>query len=431
MVYVHAGARAAGTLPVPGCEGRVQFRAPARQERGVDTAVFDVVRDRAAFDALESDWNDLFDRAGKGTQLFQTFNWNWHWANHYLPAGGVGGPSLAIVTVRRQGRLVMLWPLVTNRIAGLSVLRWLGEPVSQYGDVLVEDRADAPELMRQAWDFIAAKLGADALHLRKVRADAAVAPLLRELGLRPAAAAEAPFLDLASAPDFRTYEMRYTSKARKNRRRLARRLAEQGPSAFKRHTGGPEARAAALEAVALKRAWVEKSGRVSAALGDDRFAAFFADVADGCGRPAGCGITVLEVDGTAAGAAIDISCHGHRAAHVIVHDPRLDRFSAGTLLLEAWIKGASADGVATFDLLAPAYAYKSDWADGAVAVADFAVGLSLAGRAYAVVYLGRVRQALKAGVEAAPRAVAAARALASAFGLRAPGATGADAASTS
>src|SRR5581483_2328866 len=61
---------------------------------------------------------------------------------------------------------------------------------------------------------------------------------------------------------------------------------------------------------------------------------------------------------------------------------------------------------ATFDLLAPAYAYKLDWADGSVAVGDFAHGVTLAGRAYVGVYLARVRGALKAAVEAWPRAVA-------------------------
>ena len=143
----------------------------------------------------------------------------------------------------------------------------MGEPVSQYGDVLAEDLPDGLRLMRQAWRFIAARLGADVVCLRKVRADAAVAPLLRELGMRQTDAAEAPYLDLASAPDFAGYELRYTGKARKNRRRLARRLAEQGPLAIERHTGGAEARAAAPQAVALKREWIKHTGRVSRALG--------------------------------------------------------------------------------------------------------------------------------------------------------------------
>ena len=115
----------------------------------------------------------------------------------------------------------------------------------------------------------------------KVRADATVASLLRDLGLQPTAAAQAPYLDLASAPDFARYELRYTAKARKNRRRLMRRLSEQGPFTLERYTGGAEARAAAPQAIALKREWIKHTGRVAPALADQRFAAFFADVAEG------------------------------------------------------------------------------------------------------------------------------------------------------
>lgn len=416
MIYVGAGSETAGTLPAL---DRVPVARPAeRQAREADAPAFGLIGDRAGFDALEAEWNDLFRRAGRPTQLFQTFNWNWHWANHFLPREGASdGTTLAIVTVRRLGRLAMLWPLVLRRVGRLKALHWIGEPASQYGDILAEDLPDTPELMRQAWHFVTTRLGADALHLRKVRADAAVAPLLRELGLSPCAAAEAPHLDLASAPDFPSYEKRYTAKARKNRRRLARRLAEQGPCAFERHVGGREARAAVLHAIALKRTWAERTGRVSAAFADPRLAGFFADVAEGSARPAGCGVTVLRSNGELAGVAIDISCLGHRAAHVIAHDPRFDRFSAGTLLLEAWIRGASEDGMATFDLLAPVHPYKQDWADGTVAVADFAAGLSLAGRAYVAVYIRLVRPALKTAAEGLPHAISAARALARAIGL--------------
>ena len=63
-----------------------------------------MITGRAAFDALEAEWNALFDRAGRPAQVFQTFNWNWHWANHYLDGapGGISGLQLAIVTGRRN-----------------------------------------------------------------------------------------------------------------------------------------------------------------------------------------------------------------------------------------------------------------------------------------------------------------------------------------
>ncbi|HZT48496.1 MAG TPA: GNAT family N-acetyltransferase [Hyphomicrobiaceae bacterium] len=393
------------TLPAPADGAGLARRRPVRSDAAaVHQAglVIDVVRDRAGFEALEREWNDLYRRCGRDTQLFQSFNWNWHWANHYIAAVSARrGPSLAIVTVRRHGRLVVLWPLVARRVGALKLLQWMGEPVSQYGDVLAEDPGD-PEPMRQSWRFITTALGADVVHVRKVRADAVVAPLLREPGILQTAVEEAPYLDLASAPDFAAYERRYTAKARKNRRRLARRLAEQGPLAVERQIGGRGARSAALQAIALKRAWVDKTGRLSRALADERFGAFFADVAEGRCRPVGCGVTLLRSSGAAAGIAIDITDKGRCAAHVIVHDPRFDAFSAGTLLLEAWIRGASGDGVATFDLLAPAYAYKHDWADGTVAVGDYAHGATPVGRAYVRIYLGRVRPALKAAAEAWP-----------------------------
>ena len=86
-----------------------------------EACAFALVSARADFNALETEWNDLFWRAGRGAQIFQTFNWNWHWCNHYLAASAdAPAPSLAIVTGRRNGRLVMVWPLVSEREAGLS-----------------------------------------------------------------------------------------------------------------------------------------------------------------------------------------------------------------------------------------------------------------------------------------------------------------------
>jgi CelD/BcsL family acetyltransferase involved in cellulose biosynthesis len=153
---------------------------------------FELVRERDAFDALETEWNELFSRAGLGTQVFQTFNWNWHWCNHYLAESKAGTTSLAVVTARRGGRLVLVWPLVKERAAGLTQLTWMGEPVSQYGDVLIENGPDAVALLREAWRFIESEISPDVVRLRKVRDDAAIAPLLAELEGLPTQRLEAP-----------------------------------------------------------------------------------------------------------------------------------------------------------------------------------------------------------------------------------------------
>jgi|SoiMethySBSTD1v2_1073268.scaffolds.fasta_scaffold22410_8 CelD/BcsL family acetyltransferase involved in cellulose biosynthesis len=210
----------------------------------------------------------------------------------------------------------------------------------------------------------------------------------------------APYPDLASAPDFAAFDTRYSQKARKNRRRLMRRLEEQGAVVVSRHAGSSEARDAARAAIALKRAWTQATARLAPALAEPRFGAFFADVADGGGRPAGCAVTMLRCQDAVASVAIDVTCGRHRPAHVIVHDPALKHLSPGTLLLQEWIRAASAERIATFDLLAPAYADKGDRADAGMSVSDYAGGFTWLGSLYARLYLGALRPRLKAALEA-------------------------------
>jgi CelD/BcsL family acetyltransferase involved in cellulose biosynthesis len=65
-------------------------------------------------------------------------------------------------------------------------------------------------------------------------------------------------------------------------------------------------------------------------------------------------VTLMRCNGAVA--AIAIACGMRRAAHLIGHDPALDRLSPGTLLQRERIWTASTKLFATFDLLAPANA---------------------------------------------------------------------------
>jgi CelD/BcsL family acetyltransferase involved in cellulose biosynthesis len=288
--------------------------APARSATRSRAAVavdFALVTNRADFDALETDWNDLFDRAGRPTQVFQTFNWNWHWANHYLSGapGGIDGLKLSVITGRRDGKLIMIWPLVAERVRGITQIFWMGEPVSQYGDVIVDDVADAVDVMRAGWAFLNDHAKGDVVRLRRVRSDAAVAPLMDEIGARITDRQKAPYLDLASAPSFAKYEERFSGHTRRNRRRLARRLEEHGPMVFERHSGGPEASALAVKALELKSEWLRHRGLVSHAISDARMARFFADAAAGKNKTTNCIVSVLKSNGEPAALEVrEIGC---------------------------------------------------------------------------------------------------------------------------
>ena len=380
--------------------GATQSHAAASKSATLTGLEFAVVASREAFDALENDWNELFARAGHTSQLFQAFNWNWHWVNHFAAPGS--RTRLGIVTGRRDGRLVMVWPLVKERSAGLTVLAWMGEPVTQYGDVLIEDSPFQLDMLRDAWRFIAATLKPDLARLNKTRADAAVAPLLAELGALSTQQLEAPYLNLASASTFDQYAERYPTKARKNRRRLARRLEEHGETQFRTLAEGPEASRIVAHAIALKRVWLKEKGLVSPALYDPRTLAFFSAAAASTQRTTNMRVAVLMTGDAIAAVEIGFACGTRMAIHIMAYDLAYDKAAAGILLLEQMIEQSLIGGVATYDLMAPGDGYKKEWADDAIRVDDFAIPLTPLGTLFARGYLGFARPRLKAAVAKIP-----------------------------
>ena len=364
-----------------------------------------LITDRASFDALEGDWTALFDRAGRPTQVFQTFNWNWHWANTYLATapGGIAGLELAIVTARRNGQLIAVWPLVSERQRGIKQVFWMGDPVSQYGDVIVDDIPDAVDVLAGGWQYLVANAKADVVRLRRVRAEAAIAPLMPMIGAYVADRLIAPYLELSSAPDFANYEERYSGHARRNRRRLLRRLQERGDVVFERHRGGLRARELAIKALEMKAEWLKHRGLISHAISDQRMSRFFADVAEGRDRSANCIVTALNSNGETAAIEVCFECKGRVAMHVIVYQLKFEKSGAGVILMENSLRDGFKENIGVYDMLAPGDSYKLDWADATSDVYDWVKPLSLAGFAYARLYLELVRPKIKAGLAAMPQ----------------------------
>lgn len=364
----------------------------------------EVARDLAAFEALESDWNSLFERAGQSHQLFQTYNWNWHWCQSYLePDGTDNDLKLSVVVGRRDGRAVMIWPLITNQHLGVRYVCWMGAPVSQYSDVIIEDAPEKMDWMNAGWRFICSELAGDMVCIPKVREDSVLCALLRELGIRPDQETEAPYADLEKAGTFEVYASRFSSRQRKNRRRQRRRLAEHGEISFEVLKKGPAAAAAAQQAIDMKRLWLERQAFVSKAFSDRRIDDFFSSALASGERPAGCEVGVLKVGDETAAIEIGVACKGRVASHICVYslDQKFVQSGAGGIVTEDTIRHCLDADVDTFDLMAPADPYKYEWTDSAVKVCDYALPLTSRGHAYAA--FGACTYAAKAAFETVPQ----------------------------
>ena len=149
-------------------------------------------------ETLEESWNALFERIGKSSHLFQSFNWNWHWARIFAANSAETPPQqrLAVVSAHSGDTPVLIFPLVEHVHMGVRTLSWMGDPLSQYGDILLDTAINREDALFQAWQYINEALRPDLIILRKVRDDATIIPSLRATGARVIESTRAPYLDL-------------------------------------------------------------------------------------------------------------------------------------------------------------------------------------------------------------------------------------------
>jgi hypothetical protein len=104
-------------------------------ERPLSNDVIDVIETTDRLATLGGEWTALQARAGRPHQVFQTYAFAETWLGTFADTDGrmqtkpgTDIPQLSIVTVRRDGRLVLVLPLVTSlaRRAGAAVRRCSG-----------------------------------------------------------------------------------------------------------------------------------------------------------------------------------------------------------------------------------------------------------------------------------------------------------------
>ncbi|RDJ20570.1 GNAT family N-acetyltransferase [Bosea caraganae] len=358
-----------------------------------------LVTDLDGFLALRQDWDALFARAALPQQVFQSHVFLRHWATHYLDRHG----TLSIVTARRHGRLVMVWPLVRQRRCSLDTLRFMGIPVAQFGDVLVEDE-DSEALLQAGWRAVLLLHG-DLFEARKLRTDS----VLARAGLLDEATrteqVEAPFADLAWRVGEKGPSLAYPSRERSNHRRRLRRLEERGVVGFQTPPPGPEASLLASAAVAMKQASLARHGIIAPTVDDPRFSAFFRDLAGDAGGTS-LRISSIHCNGVPVGIDLSLDCKGRSFGHVIATHPDHERGGVGKILVHHAFASARARGNTIFDLLAPADAYKLEHSDGRVGVSDLLLPLSLKGRLVCGLGIQHWRPALKSAAKRLPPGIA-------------------------
>ncbi len=303
------------------------------------------------------------EREGGATTPFQTHAL----AMELADAHERRGETVRVVVVHDGGRPVVVLPTVVTRWSGVTALRFLGDPLIQYGDALAAAGVPMRHL-QTAWDAAADPAVAKLVYFRKVREDARIAPLLAKQATL-LAVHDAPFVETAGAPVANARDAREL-------RRLRRRLQDTGETRLD-ILHGHDARVAAAEALSIKRAWLDARGIDSSVIGDDAWESALLALA---GRPAS-SLRVARLSVGGATAAVEIGLvHGDRwCAFLGAVAPDFARAGPGNVQMDDTIAYCREAGIATYDLLAPADPYKSRLAHGSAAVRDYAAALTASG----------------------------------------------------
>jgi CelD/BcsL family acetyltransferase involved in cellulose biosynthesis len=280
------------------------------------------------------------------------------------------GETPRVVVVRDQDRPLVVFPTVTAAFAGRRVIRFLGDPLIQYGDILAAPEAEQRHI-EAAWSAVADPRVASAVLLRKVRADARVAPVLARHA-RTVAETSAPFVDLRQPQP-------QNARNAKELRRFWRRLSEQGAVRFEL-LRGEAAQPALRQALSFKRAWLAARGLESSVIGNPDWEELLATLTNshrGAGLLSAARLSVA--DGPA---AIEIGIiHGHRWCSFLgAINPAFAKAGPGHVQMAETIEHCRANGFAIYDLMAPADLYKQRLATDAVVVRDHAAALGVGGR---------------------------------------------------
>ncbi|KUO68412.1 MAG: hypothetical protein APF80_06105 [Alphaproteobacteria bacterium BRH_c36] len=372
--------------------GRDQCVADGGQ---IELAIIDTL---STFEELRPEWDALMAAAGRPDQVFQQHAWIWHWWNTYV--GDRDDP--VIVVGRHKGRLSMVIPLVVETRLGIRTLTWMGDPVSQYSDVLIAGRHDTSRDILRGLTFAAQTRVVDLVAAGKVREGSALADAIEAGGGRAADEQVAPAISLLGLSGVEAIESRFSSKMRRDRRRKRKLLEQAGRPDFKVVSEGSQALAAVECAISFKFDWIEKHAIVSNTYADSRFADFWRSVAASRERPVGMAAAILNIDGRPAAIEIGLRHKGVHFAHIGAFDIAYEKLSPGSAQMDALFDACIAEGVSEYDMLAPNAAYKQRLADRFVVVRDYVLPVSATGRACDALRLTEGRTFAKAALTKLP-----------------------------
>jgi len=318
---------------------------------GREDAVAETVQSPDRLEGLAAEWDTLVKAMARPSP-FLLHGWLAEWWRHY----GGSGERLAVVSVRRRGRLVGAAPLFIRREHGVRTMHFLGAHESALADLLIanDEPASTAQLLRegirsQAFDY------ADLFGLPR-------ASLLAQFdGLRLVERVEAPVLLMPNGWED-AYRAKTGSKKRNLHRRRLRQLGELGTVEFSVGRTRDELEPMLEEAFRLHN--LRWQGRPDGStFGTEAGRQFHRAALRRLADEGVLRIVLMHVGGRPAAFHYFFALEGTMVVHRLAFDPALARYSPGLVSTLETLRIASEDGMTRVEFLGGNERYKLELAD--------------------------------------------------------------------
>ncbi len=357
---------------------------------------FDLIQDKPAFLKLKDEWTELYQQNLLSDTLFLPFEWNRIWYDTFFEDLSDSDTQLKIIVGRDvDGKALFILPLLSWKRFGISQLRWIGDPVSQYGAVLYDPKIDLNEVMQQAIAFIKKSIKTDLLILSGVFETSPLADALQSGGVKQFGTHIAPFIDLSQFSSVDGYWKSRSKSMTKQLRRLRRKFSlEQGDVQFRMvHGYEDDADYYISLALRMKEQNLKANNVYSSAFATGKMEKFFVSLAQN--NYEGLLISVLSCDGRVVAVEVGLEQETYYVSHLGVYDWDYYKYSPGKLQMVDTVQYLFERGIQTVDLLPPDDAYKYLLANKTEGIVDYGVPLSLKGELYQRAVLENIRPIAK------------------------------------
>jgi CelD/BcsL family acetyltransferase involved in cellulose biosynthesis len=311
------------------------------------------VTDAAGFAALADGWDELVGTMARPTP-FLLHAWLEEWWRHLS-----GDAHLAVVVVRREGRLVGALPLMIHRRLGVRTATFIGGSDSALADLLLA--AGEPDSTARALVEELPNLPFDLLDVFGLPADSRLARAAGD-DLAVHERVEAPVMLMPEGFDA-AYKAKRGSKRRAEHRRRMRRLQESGDAEFTIVRTIDELRPALEEGFRINALrWDGRPDRslFSTAAGH----AFHRAVLPRLAELDLARILLLRSEGRVVAFQYWLAYRGSMISCRRAFDPSFSQFSPGVLTMLRALEDASEEGLTRVEFLGGPEPYKLEFCDG-------------------------------------------------------------------